>query len=229
MSSARSVGVSALAAAALFMVLSAAAQTLRPASPGDVAASPAVRGHASAAIYVARRGWHIDIGFAAGELRAPLNSLAAKLPEARYLFFGFGDRRYLMVKRHNMLTMLEALWPGKGLILVTGLVASPAEAFGMAHVVELRISPEQSAAAQDFIWQSLIKTQSSDAGPIDAAAPGPYEGSLYFSARAKYSAIHTCNTWAAEVLDKTDLPVHPAGVMFAGQVWNQTRKLAAAE
>ena len=249
MPSARSVYLSAMAVASLWIsaASSATAQTL-PASSGvptgGVAGAGTALSHGPAvgtpmtgdlgvgsptAIFVARRGWHIDVGFATGELEAPLRSVAAKLLDARYVFFGFGDRRYLMSK-HHMPAMIEALWPGRGLILVTGLSASPAEAFGAVHVIELRMSPEQSSAAQDFIWRSLTKTgPPPDGDRIDVVARGPYEGSLYFNARAKYSAMHTCNTWAAEVLGNAGLPVRTAGVVFAGQVWSQTSRLSAAE
>jgi hypothetical protein len=201
---------------------SAGAQSNPPVSAGEPA-----RG--DAAIYVARRGWHIDVGFAASELTPPLSGLAANFPGARYLFFGFGDRRYLMAKDRRSPSMLAALWPGKALILVTGLVGTPAEAFGGAHAVRLRIAAEQSLAAQEYIWRSLESTASPTGDPLRMVERGPYDGSLYFAARPRYSALHTCNTWAAEVLRKAGLPVRTRGVLFVGQLWRQTERLASAE
>jgi Protein of unknown function (DUF2459) len=241
-SCARCVSILALITASLSLNLAATAQTPPPNISAQPAASdppldtPVASGPASGqrtaqrpgsgAIYVVRRGWHIDIGFATGELTLPLNVLAAKFPDARYLFFGFGDRRYLMAKQQNMPAMLAALWPGKGLVLATALAASPAEAFGAAHVVKLQVSRDQSWAAQDFIWRSLVKTPSPAGDRIDTWARGPYEGSLYFSTGVTYSAIHTCNTWAAQVLHQADLPIRSSGVIFAGQVWSQVRNIA---
>ena len=89
-------------------------------------------------IFVARRDWHIDIGFAAADLGAPLDTLIAQFPGVRYLFFGFGDRHYLMAKSQNVPAMLRALWPGPGLMLITGLSADPTQAFGVDQVIELR-------------------------------------------------------------------------------------------
>jgi hypothetical protein len=186
-------------------------------SPVDPLAEPTA---GWATIYVARREWHIDIGFAEEDLAPPLNSLTADFPGVRYLFFGFGDRHYLTAKRQNIPIMLSALWPGPGLILATGLGATPGEAFGAVHVIPLSVTLEQSRAAQAFIWDSL-STHSED---ISAYASGPYEGSLYFSAVPRYSAAHTCNTWAAEVLRAAGLPIRSAGVVFAGQLWVQTRR-----
>lgn len=177
-------------------------------------------------ILVARRGWHIDIGFAVSDLGSPLNSLAAQFPGANYLFFGFGDRHYLLAQSHNLPVLLGALWPGPGMILGTGLKATPAEAFGDAWVIELKVSSAMVHSAQAFIWNSLEDGGAAADRPITAYARGPYEGSLYFNALARYSAFHTCNTWAAEVLKAGGLPVRSKRVWFAGQLWSQTQKLA---
>jgi Protein of unknown function (DUF2459) len=171
----------------------------------------------SSVIYVVRRSWHIDIGFAAADLRAPLNGLTAKFPGARYLFFGFGDRRYLEAKHHTAPVLMSALWSGSGLILVTALSSTPQEAFGADQVVALPLPQAGVDDLQAFVAKSLDDLTSDIAGP--------YEGSLYFSAVPKYSAVHTCNTWAAEGLKTGGLPVYSAGVVFAGQLWTQLRHL----
>jgi hypothetical protein len=170
-------------------------------------------------IYVARRGWHIDIGFSADDLQAPLKSLARKFPDVRYLFFGFGDRRYLLAKNHSAPVLLAALWPGRAMVLATGLSSPPEAAFGATHVIALKVTLQQSQSAQAYIWKSLDNA-------IEPYGRGPYEGSLYFTAASKYSAIHTCNTWVAEALKAGALPIHSAGVIFAGQLWGQLRRLA---
>jgi hypothetical protein len=176
----------------------------------------------SAVIYVARRGWHVDVGFAAAELQPPLKSLMNEFPGAQYLFFGFGDRHYLLAKNRSAPVMLAALWPGLGMILATGLKSPPSSAFGGSHVVSLAVTLRQASDAQTFVWQSLGKQSTED---VKSYAPGPYEGSLYFQATPKYSAFHTCNTWAAESLAAAALPIHGARVIFAGQLWSQVRRL----
>jgi hypothetical protein len=189
----------------------------------------------STVIYVVRRGWHIDVGFAAADIQAPLNSVAGEFPGVRYLFFGFGDRHYLLAKERNAPVSLGALWPGPGMILATALGSSPQDAFGAVHVVALAVTDEQMRNAQAFIWRSL-GGQSKDGGQsndrengalqsYESYGPGPYEGSLYFAATPRYSAFHTCNTWAAQSLAAAALPIRSAGVFFAGQLWDQVRRL----
>jgi hypothetical protein len=183
--------------------------------------SPALQD--SAVIYVARRGWHVDIGFAAADLQPPLKSLMNEFPGVQYLFFGFGDRRYLLAKHRDAPVLLSALWPGSGMILATGLTSPPPIAFGVSHVAALAVTVRQASDAQAFVWYSLDR-QSSDNNPVKSYAPGPYEGTLFFTATPKYSAFHTCNTWAAESLAAAALPIRSAGVVFAGQLWAQVRR-----
>jgi hypothetical protein len=199
--------ISAICGLALWLLASSASAVSEPAD-------------APITIYVARRQWHIDVGFAAADLTVPLKSVASDFPEVRYLFFGFGDRRYLMAKNHHLPTLLSAIWPGAGIMLVTGLRASPDEAFGAEHVIELRATAAQARSLQSFIWGSFGKQD----GAAAVYAAGPYQGSLYFGATPVYSGLHTCNTWAAEVLEAGGLRVSAAGVILAGQLWTRARR-----
>jgi hypothetical protein len=111
----------------------------------------------SAVIYVARRGWHVDIGFAAADLQPPLQSLMDEFPGAQYLFFGFGDRHYLLAKNRGAPMLLAALWPGRAMFLATGLTSAPSVAFGVRYVAALAVTVRQANDAQSFVWHSLDK------------------------------------------------------------------------
>jgi Protein of unknown function (DUF2459) len=178
-------------------------------------------------MYLARRHWHIDVGFSVRELDPSLAVIARRFPRAKYLFFGFGDRHYLLSKRKGSSTLSGALVPGPGIILVTALENSPAQAFGAAHVLEFDLSAAAMAAAQSFVRRTLSGERG--AAELTPVADGPYEGSLYYGAEPRYSALHTCNTWAAETLNSAGLPVRTRLVLLAGQLWRQARKLAARD
>jgi uncharacterized protein DUF2459 len=176
-------------------------------------------------VYVARRGWHVDIGVAVADLAPPLNQALPALPGARYVFFGFADKHYLLAAKRNPPVLLSALWPGAGIVLATGLPNSPAEAFGGKHVIALSVQAEQMHDLQSFIWRSL-RTQDE---VLTVYQPGPYEGSVYFLAVPKYSAFRTCNTWGAQALRAAGFRVHVRGVVFAWQLWVQARRLNRAQ
>lgn len=177
----------------------------------------------TAVMFVVRRAWHIDIGFSTSDLDPPLRSLGSAFAGAHFLLFGFGDRRYLQSKNKRLPNMLSALWPGPGLLLMTALAATPAQAFGEREVIVLRVNAQQLHAAQASIWASLATSD----GAALSDGSGPYAGSAYWRANEDYSALHTCNTWAAETLKSAGLPVRTTGVIFAGQLWKQTRRISA--
>jgi Protein of unknown function (DUF2459) len=174
-------------------------------------------------IYVVRRGWHIDIGVAISELRPPLDAVGAAFPGARYLLFGFGDRGYVL-RGQRVGNMLAALIPAPGVVLATGLSTTPQVAFSADQVIEFRVDDSRARSLQAFVWQAL---NAGHAG-LTPLGLGPYGGSVFYASDEKYSAIRTCNTWAAQVLQSAGLPVHSVGVLFARQLWSQTRSLARA-
>lgn len=180
---------------------------------------------ASSSVYIARRGWHTDIGLAARELTPPLDAVTDNFVGVRYIFFGFADRHYLSAKNHNAPTLLAALWPSGAVILVTALSGSPDEGFGVSHVIHLTLREDQMRALRTFLWNSLLTSERT----LSVYKQGPYEGSLYYLGRTKYSAFHTCNTWAAQALRAAGLRVHTTGVIFAGQLWSQARRLRRDE
>ncbi|HEX3602661.1 MAG TPA: DUF2459 domain-containing protein [Steroidobacteraceae bacterium] len=176
-------------------------------------------------VYVARRGWHIDIGVSVTALAPPLDQVVPNLPGARHVFFGFADKHYLLAGNHNAPVLLSALWPGAGMMLATGIANSPPEAFGEKHVIALRVTPQQMRDLQAFIWRSL-RTQDK---MLKVYQQGPYDGSVYFPAVRKYSAFHTCNTWGAEALRAAGFQVRAKGVLFAWQLWTQARRLRRSQ
>jgi len=218
-----------LLAATLIAACAATGPPLAGHSTPALAANPALAAHADAApttLYVARRRWHIDVGFSVQALQGPLAATVLhEFPDARFAFFGFGNRRYLLAKEHGAPVLLAALWPGPALILVTGIENSPAQAFGSDQVVDVALASHQTRAAQAFIWGSLVKGAD---GTVPTYAHGPYSGSAYFAAVPRYSGFHTCITWAAEALRAGGLAIRSRLTLVAGQLWRQVRKLQPA-
>lgn len=53
-------------------------------------------------------------------------------------------------------------------------------------------------------------------------------GSVFYAAIGTYSAAYTCNTWTAEGLYVSGIPVTAAGVVFSGQLIDQVQALSDA-
>jgi hypothetical protein len=188
---------------------------------GACSDAPARKSEGPYTLYVVRRDWHVDVGFSAADLSPPLTRVGSQFSALRFLLFGFGDRHYLLHKDHGFGAMLAPLWPGRGLLLITDLTNTPQQAFGRDQVIEIAVSAEQLRDAQQFVWRSL-SAQGDAVRPLQV---GPYDGSFFYATPLKYSAAHTCNTWAAEALRAAHLSVRTRGVVFAGQLWRQARHL----
>ena len=172
-------------------------------------------------IYVVKRHWHTDIGFSAGDMALPLAAVRSQFPAARYLLFGFGDRHYLINRDRGIGGLVGALWPGQGVVLVTGLAGTPEQAFGADEVIRLTLSADQTRRLEHFVWNTLGRTD----GVANVVAAGPYDASFYYASVRRYSGVNTCNTWTAAALGAAGLPVHSFGVEFSGQVWRQVRRI----
>jgi hypothetical protein len=170
-----------------------------------------------ATIYVVERGWHTDIGLPARGL-GPLRPFEHEFPGARFFVFGFGEKNYLQARDPTPGLMLRALFPGEGLILVTALNASPAQAFAAYRVLARPISADGLERLTRFIAASIEWTA---AGRPRLAAQGPYDGSLFYASRVSYSLFDTCNTWTARALQAAGEPVSAAGVITASQLLDQ--------
>jgi uncharacterized protein (TIGR02117 family) len=199
------------------LALAACASVPEPSVPGAGAdAGPPV------VVYVIKRSWHTDLGFEASDLHPPLAGIRPQITGARYLLFGFGDRHYLIDHGGSTKGLLGAVWPGSGVVLVTGLGATPEAAFGATGVIRLTLSATQARRLEAFIWSTLA----TGVGAASVLGAGPYDDSYYYAATMRYSGTHTCNTWTAEGLRAAGLPIHSFAVAFSGQVWRQVRNLA---
>ena len=179
-------------------------------------------GPPAATIYVVERGWHTDIGLPA-EALGPLRPFDQEFPGARFFVFGFGEKNYLQARDITPGLLLRAVFPSDGLVLVTALNASPAEAFAAWRVIARPVSVDGLERLTRFIAASI---EWSPDGHPRLAAQGPYDGSLFYASRVSYSLFDTCNTWTARALRAAGEPVSAAGVITASQLLDQLTRHA---
>ncbi|WP_454766639.1 DUF2459 domain-containing protein [Cupriavidus campinensis] len=196
---------------AMFAMLAGCAAAAPPSAP------------AVTTIDVAAYDWHTDVCIRTEDADARLLQLAAGYDDSRFLCFGFGDRAYLLSRERGPMTLISALLPGEGAILLTILRDTPAAAFGADHVVRLGVSETGISQLRQFLNDAV---RHDSAGKPVGLGNGPDEGGRYFGATATYAGFYTCNTWTAQALRTAGVPV--AGpVLFAEGVMRQVRQIAA--
>lgn len=191
---------------------------------GCAASSPASTLPAATTIDVVERSWHTDVCIRTDDADDALRQLVIGYNGSRFLCFGFGDRHYLVSGERGPLTLLSALLPGEGAILLTILRDTPAAAFGAENVVTLDIDAQGLARLRAFLERTV---QRHDDGTPVSLGDGPYVGGRYFGATARYNGFYTCNTWTADALREAGLRI--AGpVLFADGVMRQVRDIHEA-
>jgi uncharacterized protein (TIGR02117 family) len=169
-------------------------------------------------LYVISGSWHTEIGLPVGTIRGPLAALKAEFPGARYFVFGWGARDYYMARNPGIGDILRAVASGPAVMLVIPLKIAPEAFFGVSNAVVIRVSPGGIERLSQLLWNYLATDEEGAPRRIGA---GLYPESVFYASTGTYNLSHTCNTWTAEALQVTGLPVSATGVVFAAQVLDQ--------
>ncbi|MEN7530467.1 DUF2459 domain-containing protein [Cupriavidus sp. DL-D2] len=175
-------------------------------------------------IDVVERDWHTDVCIRTVDADAQLLRVTVGYDGSNYLCFGFGDRHYLMSGERGPMTLLSALLPGEGVLLLTILRDTPAAAFGKDNVVRLDVDAAGIQRLRAFLNRSV---QTNASGAPVSLGDGPYTGGLYFGATARYAGFYTCNTWTADALREAGIPIL-GPVLFAEGIMRQIRDVPDA-
>ena len=177
--------------------------------------------HPRSEVGVLVASWHTGIVLPRDEL-GPLGSLLQD-PQAKYLSFGWGNRRFYMATHPGSGDAMAALFRSPSALFVQE-VATPADlSVGDARIHWLCADRDELWRVVDYIEASLSRPRGE---PVDLG-PGPLPRSHFYGSVAHYSAVHTCNTWTIAALQYAGLPVQASGVILASQVRRRIQELRA--
>lgn len=201
---------------ALALWLSVAARA--PAEASAPAGTDPARG-----VFVTSNDWHSRIVVAVAHLPAGTLPEAADFPGAAWLAIGWGDHAYYPMREPPAWLALRAgLWPTAAVIHLVPLAAPPLSRDGF-EVLEIELDPAAHHALLAAIDATVARSGAARA-PI--AAPGLYQGSLFYPAHGRFHLLNTCNTWTARQLVAAGLPIRWRGVVTSEDLMRQLRSLA---
>jgi len=193
---------------------------------GPTEPRPVIAGLNSGTVTLLDHGWHTDIDVPVAELSGPLAVFREVFPNAQSLVFSYGKQTFLMAPADDWSEYLLGAIPGRGAIMVTGLSVPPDRANGNDPAVVLRLPQGGAERLADFVWREISHDDKGKPQLIDF---GGFPGSRFYAAATGYSLNRTCNKWSALALAAAGLDIDPSGVVFAGQVTAQARRLSALQ
>lgn len=188
--------------------------------PRDFLPAPSQPRAGGRVIGVLLAGWHTGLILPVSEL-GPLRALLPIHPGARYVSFGWGNRRFYMAAHPTFSDAVAALFSSPSAVLVT-----------TAPTVESLLPSGGTyrwlCADRKEIWRIdayLMDALRQRGGKPEDLGAGPWPGSEFLASGERYDAFHTCNTWTARALEVAGLAVHAGDVIFASQLKARIRQL----
>ncbi len=169
--------------------------------------------------------WHAAIVLRKDDLPSAELPEIADFPEAGFIEFSWGDKDYFPNPDSGFSMALKAaFWSSGSVLHLVGFNDDPRTFYPKAEVIELRVSATAFDRLLGFLSESF---QRHDSKGRAQANPGLYGYSRFYPSSGKFSLMNTCNTWVAQALETTGLPVSASRVITAGQLAEQIDKIKA--
>lgn len=180
-------------------------------------------GQPAHSIWVSSNGWHTGIIVPTELIPRELLPEKRDFPTAAYLEIGWGDAGFYQADTITTSLALKALFlPTPSVIHLVGFTTPPEEYFAASDVLRFEVSPEG--------LQRLLKALDASIAHNETGAvkrkKGLYGESKFYAGRGDYSAFHTCNHWAADVLTQAGIPITPWYAATSGTLMWQLRRYA---
>jgi uncharacterized protein (TIGR02117 family) len=198
-------GLAGMVVAFLLLLTAATAKgrdpALYPAKPGQ-----------DVAIFLVDNGWHSDIAVPTASIEARGDALAdaaRRTSSAPWMLIGWGDARFYVASSSALGRMpdgLAALAGGRPTVVhLEGAFSAPDRTWGRG-VRPIRLSRAGLAALLARADRSLAL------GPDGTPVMAPIRrvpDEAFFASGERFSLVHLCNHWTAELLNAAGLPVTP--------------------
>lgn len=172
-------------------------------------------------VYLIRHGWHTGIALEKFYLDGHLPD-HPKMPNTKYLMFGWGDGKYYPHPNPGTgLLLRAALLPTQSVLHVVGVDMPVQRYFPSSRVVRIMIHPTGAKELAEFIGQHF---ETDKQGNPFFTTDGLYQTSSFFQAKPAYFFPRTSNRWVAQALRRTGYPITPFYALTAGNLMKQASK-----
>ncbi|HLY80386.1 MAG TPA: DUF2459 domain-containing protein [Caulobacteraceae bacterium] len=185
--------------------------TLATAKSGDPALYPARPGQGGT-VFLFDNGWHSDIAVPTAAIEAhggPLAQAARATSPMPWMLIGWGDARFYEASTSALSRIpdgMAALVGGRPTVVHLEGVWGQPDRVWKRGVRPIRLSEAGLAALLARADRSLVR------GPGGAPVMSPIHrepGESFFASRERFSLLHLCNHWTAQLLHAAGVPVTP--------------------
>jgi len=185
------------------------------ARPGDPALYPPAPERPAVEVFIVDNGFHPDIVLPRDWIarHGGVSALAAgSLPGGGWIEVGWGDERFYKQTGLGPRRLLDALrclfWPNnRSVIRMEALPAPPDQVYAPRMFTRLRLSERGVDRMVDRLDRSFLSVR----GAPMPSPPAPHDpGGVFFRSGERFSLLHMCNHWIADMLDAAGVPTTPA-------------------
>lgn len=174
-------------------------------------------------IWVSSNGWHTGIIVPMADISANMLPQKSTFTGEAYLEMGWGDAGFYQAEEITTSLAARALLvPSASAVHLVGFAPPPAHYFASSDVLRLSISVEGFTRLLHFMQASIAPRPSN----AIYREKGLYGNSRFYEGAGEYSALHTCNHWAADALRAAGIPLTPWYAATSGTLMWQLRRYA---
>lgn len=174
-------------------------------------------------IVVTSTGWHTGIAIARADIPVTEIPEIGDFPDAAWIEFGWGDKDFYTDPDAGVLGALRATVPGPAVMHVAGLWGHPSRVFPQAEWAPVALPAEGIDRLIAYLAAGFDRD---GAARARHSARGLYAFSRFYPATGEFHLFNTCNTWVAQGLAASGLPIDTDGVNRASHVMEQLAPLA---
>ncbi len=176
-----------------------------------------------ASVFIVHDTWHAAVVLSSSDISAAALPELADFPDARFIEFSWGDQDYFPNPNAGVWAALRAaFWSGGSILHLVGFNDKVEKFYGGAAITELRLAPAALDRLIGFISQTFARPAPKIRAP---ASPGLFAYSRFYPAHTHFSILRTCNSWVAEALEASGMPLSPHMVITAGNLASQIEPL----
>ena len=166
---------------------------------------PPISKQESKVVYVVSHGWHTGIIVHTDDIPKDTIPEKSHFNKATFLEIGWGDKGFYQSPKITLRLTLQALFlPSDSVMHVVGFSQKPEKEFPYSEIIQLQLS---DVGFQEMIKEIHTTFDRQNHSIAQGLRKGLYGDSKFYTAKGKYSALHTCNNWTASMLRASGFPI----------------------